>query len=112
MNDFDEYQDFTATTAIYPADSRLDEICYLSLGLNGEAGEVADKVKKILRDQSLVITIQNEIDIADELGDVLYYLARLADVIGFDLSEVANANVAKLRGRKERGVLGGSGDNR
>lgn len=112
MNDFNEYQDFSTTTAIYPQFERIDELTYLALGLAGEAGEVAGKVKKILRDDNSVISLQHEMALADELGDVLWYLARLADTIGFDLGEIADNNVIKLRDRKNRGVLGGSGDNR
>jgi NTP pyrophosphatase (non-canonical NTP hydrolase) len=104
VSDFDEYQDFTRTTAIYPTNSPLG---YLALGLNGEAGEVADKVKKWLRDGFI-----DHGAIAKELGDTLWYLARLADEIGFSLSQVAEMNVDKLTSRQTRGVLGGSGDNR
>lgn len=106
MNDFDDYQDFTGTTVIYPTEGHA-EITYLALGLAGEAGELAGKVKKLLRDGEF------DADHAGaELGDVLWYLARLADVIGFDLSTIAQRNVDKLRSRQERGVLGGNGDNR
>jgi NTP pyrophosphatase (non-canonical NTP hydrolase) len=112
VGDFDEYQAFAATTAIHPRETRLQELAYLALGLTGEAGEVAGKVKKIIRDSGGVITLQNELDIAHELGDVLWYVARVADVLSFDLSDVVAANVDKLRSRRARGVIGGSGDNR
>jgi len=92
---FDEYQEFARSTAIYPEDCR---VVYPTLGLCSEAGEVAGKIKKHMRDgRSLV-------GVGLELGDVLWYIATLA--------EVAQANVDKLRSRMERGKLSGSGDNR
>lgn len=106
---FKEYQAFTRTTAIYPEVGSGEDIAlaYVSLGLAGEAGELANKVKKIVRD--------GEYDaeaLAAELGDTLYYLARFADELGTSLNLVARDNMAKLSDRKERGVIGGSGDNR
>lgn len=89
--EFDHYQDKTEETAIYPED---EAISYLALGLNGEAGEVAEKIKK------------------HELGDILWYLSRLADELGFDMDDVAGRNIEKLFDRKERDKLSGSGDNR
>lgn len=110
--DFDSYQEFTDTTAIYPRDNALAELTYLALGLSGEAGEVAGKVKKIVRDQGSYLTLANKADIAKELGDVQWYLARLSAAVGRTLSSIAEDNVIKLRSRAQRGVLGGSGDNR
>lgn len=110
--DFDSYQEFTETTAIYPRDNALQELTYLALGLSGEAGEVAGKVKKIFRDQGPFVTLANKADVAKELGDVLWYLARLSAAVGRTLSGVAEDNVIKLRSRAQRGVIGGSGDSR
>lgn len=88
---FDEYQKFTQTTAFYPKGAAVG---YCALGLAGEAGEVANNVKKIIRDN------QNKTAaIVDELGDVLWYIARLADELGVDLSEVVDFNVEKLERR-------------
>jgi len=101
---FDDYQDKTEETAIYPEDKALE---YLVLGLNGEAGEVAEKLKKQIRDGK-----ELDEDFAKELGDCVWYLARLIDELGADFSEVAEANLDKLFDRKERDKLSGSGDNR
>jgi NTP pyrophosphatase (non-canonical NTP hydrolase) len=108
--DFDKYQMKACTTAIY---SQKDSILYPVLGLTNEAGEVAGKVKKVLRDNEGNFDdpkVKNAI--ADELGDVLWYLAVTARDVGFNLSTIAKRNIDKLQSRKERGVLQGSGDNR
>lgn len=96
--------------AIYPAQG--DNYSYPALGLVGESGEVAEKIKKIIRDQDGVLTDENRIEIAKELGDVLWYIAILADEMGVTLDKVAEGNLEKLNSRKKRGVLSGSGDNR
>lgn len=101
----DYYQKEAVTTAIYPKDQGL---VYLSLKLSGEAGEVAEKVGKTIRDNTRI----DDKDLVKELGDVLWYVANLADFLGYDLSEVSSTNLAKLKDRKARGVLSGSGDNR
>jgi NTP pyrophosphatase (non-canonical NTP hydrolase) len=100
---FDEYQEFARSTAVYPEDCK---VVYPTLGLCGEAGEVAEKIKKHMRDgRSLV-------GVGLELGDVLWYISALADDLGVTLEEIAQSNVDKLQSRKERGKIGGSGDNR
>lgn len=101
---FDGYQDFTEDTAIYPEDKALE---YVALGLASEAGEFAGKVKKWIRDGKL-----DRDAVAAELGDVLWYVARAASELEVYLSDIAYDNVEKLKSRKARGVLGGSGDNR
>ena len=83
-------------------------IYYMTLGLTGEAGEVANKVKKVMRDGKAL----DLDDIKKELGDVLWYVAGLCTVTGIPLEEVAKANLEKLADRQKRGVIGGSGDNR
>lgn len=98
---------FTRTTAIYPKDQG---ITYTILGLNEEAGEVAGKLKKSIRDGWLQERFTTEA--IKELGDVLWYVARAADELGFTLEQVADENVAKLSSRKDRDMLSGSGDNR
>lgn len=110
MKEFDEYQKFTATTDIYPDDDF--NIGYKALGLTGEAGEVADKIKKIYRDKDGNFNVTDELEIAKELGDCLWYISRIADAIEFKLSGIAKLNVDKLSKRKSEGKLHGSGDNR
>jgi len=106
---FKEYQAFTDTTAIYPAAGTGEDLAlaYVALGLAGEAGEIANKVKKIVRDGDY-----DPVALTDELGDVLYYAARFAAELGTSLNLVARDNMDKLNSRKIRGVLGGNGDNR
>ena len=108
-----EYQVLTDSTATYPESGQGSplSVAYVALGL-GEVGEVQGKVKKILRDDNGVITDEKRQLIYEELGDVLWYVARMATELGFPLSNVAEANLAKLEDRKERGVIGGSGDHR
>ncbi len=101
---FDLYQDFTDSTAIYPPEKGLE---YTALGLASEAGEFAGKVKKAIRDNTYDADAM-----AAELGDVLWYLARAAAELDYHLSTIAEMNVEKLKSRKERNVLGGSGDDR
>ena len=108
-----EYQDRTFDTALYPGanEGTLAAVVYCALGL-GESGEVQGKVKKIIRDDGAQITDDHRYAIAQELGDNLWYLARMAKEVGFSLDEVAQMNLDKLASRRERGVVGGSGDNR
>ena len=110
MKEFDEYQDFTDTTDVYPKDKF--NIGYKALGLVGEAGEVADKIKKIYRDKDGNLNATDKIEIAKELGDCLWYISTLAKSIGFSLSDIAVINVDKLVKRKTEGKLHGQGDNR
>ena len=99
-----EYQLKAAQTAIYPSTMAM---IYPALGLAGEAGEVANKVKKLVRDGKL-----DREGVAAELGDVLWYLSALARDLNVDLEDVAQANVDKLESRMKRGAIGGSGDTR
>jgi NTP pyrophosphatase (non-canonical NTP hydrolase) len=101
------YQQEAAKTAIYS-----NKIIYPTLGLAGEAGEIANKVKKILRDNSGELEEDVRQNLISELGDVLWYVAALATDLKTELSEVANKNIEKLNSRKNRGAIGGSGDNR
>jgi len=146
---FDDYQEMTDATAIYPrvytedqvknmikrfvgrevqssaeiTDSLLEQyldefetpfnrLVYPVLGLVGEAGEIANKLKKVARDGGGQMEAALGYDLADEDGDVLWYVARIARELKFSLGVVADDNINKLFSRKERGVLGGSGDNR
>ena len=94
-----EYQQRALETAIYPEDKK---IIYPTLGLTGEAGEVADKVKKVLRDNKQVFDEERRKAIALELSDVMWYT----------LQDIAEMNYEKLSSRQKRGKIGGSGDNR
>lgn len=103
---FTDYQKLALETAIYPRNEKT-ALTYTALGLASEAGEYAGKVKKLLRDAEF-----NKAAAAAELGDCLWYVAACADALGIDLQDVALDNINKLRDRKARNVLGGSGDNR
>lgn len=105
---FDEYQRIAQVTMVYPQESK---VIYPALGLAGEAGEVANKAKKLLRGD---YELSEEIVVAmsDELGDVLWYLAALAEDLGLNLGDIAEQNLKKLKDRRDRGVIRGSGDNR
>jgi NTP pyrophosphatase (non-canonical NTP hydrolase) len=98
------YQSGAHRTALYPQNAK---IIYPALGLAGEAGEVANQVKKILRDNAGELTAERRAKIIDELGDVLWYAAALATDIGVNLEEVAEANLAKLAMRFESGAIQG-----
>lgn len=108
---FDEYQQ-KALTTIISTDDELKDTLHWVLGINGEAGEVAEKVKKIIRDQNGKFTDEDKSELAKEVGDVLWYLAVFANQLGFSLDDVAETNLSKLKSRKDRGKLSGSGDNR
>jgi NTP pyrophosphatase (non-canonical NTP hydrolase) len=104
-----EYQERAIATAVYGAGNA---IIYPTLGLCGEAGEVSEKVKKILRDSSGEFSNEKKLEIAKEIGDVIWYCNALARDIGYDLEAVMNMNLQKLESRRNRGVISGSGDNR
>ena len=104
---FNEYQKLARSTAIYPKESK---VIYPALGLCGEAGEVADKIKKTIRGDSSLVEVTGSI--ADELGDVLWYLAILADDLGVPLEDIAYWNVDKLQRRMKSNKIKGDGDNR
>ena len=107
--EINEYQEEAIKTAGY---GEGQKIIYPTLGLTGEAGEVAEKVKKVLRDNAGVFTDEQKLEIAKEISDVLWYCATLARDIGYTLEQIAEINLQKLRSRQERGVISGSGDNR
>lgn len=104
-----EYQNWTIETAIYPGAGKggLDELCYLALGLSSEAGEVAGKIKKLQRDGSL-----DTAGTIHEVADCCWYIARLAESLGFTFEDLLRINHAKLTKRKSAGTLSGSGDKR
>lgn len=107
---FNEYQNESRKTAIYPNAGK--NFIYPTLGLAGEAGEVAEKIKKVLRDKNGIVDNTTKTEIAKELGDVLWYLSQISAELGLSLDEVATENLKKLFSRKNRGVISGSGDNR
>lgn len=115
----DSYQQQARTTALYPRTERKasdpipgSNLTYVTLGLCGESGEVAEKIKKVIRDASGIITEEKKQELKKELGDVLWYVANAAAELDLNLEDVAQANLDKLFSRKARGVLTGSGDNR
>jgi NTP pyrophosphatase (non-canonical NTP hydrolase) len=104
------YEMKAGQTAIFPKHKALE---YLALGLTSEAGEVAGKVKKLIRDGEDMEGFElKKIAIASEIGDVLWYCAMLAKEVGVPLNDIMKENLRKLHGRKIRGTLHGSGDNR
>lgn len=105
----DAYQHVAHGTAVYPPDAG---IMYPALGLAGEAGEIANQVKKIIRDDGGTPTRERKAKIAKEMGDSLWYLAEVATQLGLQLSDIAKDNLKNLYGRQERGTLHGDGDNR
>ena len=105
---FDDYQRQSRKTAIYPAAGH--PVVYPALGLANEAGEVAGKVKKMLRDDDMRLTDERREALLGELGDVLWYLAQVATELELKLEDIAVANLAKLSSRMDRGVIKGDGD--
>lgn len=107
---FQEYQKLSRETAIYP--NRDKNFIYPTLGLAGEAGEVAEIIKRIIRDEEGLIDERVKSELLKELGDVLWYLSQLAAEFNISLDEIAAKNIEKLKDRKERGALHGKGNNR
>ncbi len=105
---FDDYQKQALTIAI----DEGSELQQRVLGLVGESGEIADKIKKWYRDQAGDPAKLDKKELAKELGDVLWYVAAFADFLGYSLDQIAKDNVAKLASRSSRSELTGSGDNR
>lgn len=108
MND---YQQKARATVIYPAFGGAGWV-YPALGLAGEAGEIANKLKKVVRDTNGQVSAETKQALKEELGDALWYISQLAHELGFKLDEVAQANIDKLASRSERGKITGSGDQR
>jgi NTP pyrophosphatase (non-canonical NTP hydrolase) len=107
MNDYQ--QAALATARSKDADN---ELFHLLLGLVGESGELAEKFKKLVRDHNSQISELDMADITKELGDILWYIAVLADFLGISLDDIASKNIKKLQDRKARGKISGVGDNR
>lgn len=105
-----DYQTAALRTAA-PRDKK-NEFFHLVLGLVGESGEIAEKIKKIVRDQDSDFSKLDKADLTKELGDVLWHIAVIADYFDIPFEEVGATNIAKLADRLKRGVIQGSGDNR
>lgn len=108
----EEYQKRAQETMIYPGRGAFMGLMYTTLKLNGEAGEIADKVGKVLRDDGGYLRPEVREALALELGDVLWYISALANELGSSLESIASENLAKLARRQAKGTLGGSGDDR
>lgn len=111
---FHSYQEAAWGTASYP--DKGENLIYPSLGLTGEAGEAADKVKKYWRNFGFTkgkeLTQDQRAELVKEIGDVLWYIAAIASELGYSLEHVAEMNIAKLKDRQTRGVIKSEGDNR
>jgi NTP pyrophosphatase (non-canonical NTP hydrolase) len=107
---FDEYQKEAWQHAFYP--DKGNNLMYPIVGLFGEGGEVAEKIKKIVRDKQGVASSEDIMSLKKEIGDVLWYLAALCSELNISFEEVAKLNIEKILGRKERGTQYGSGDDR
>lgn len=105
--EMNEYQSKALEAAIYPNDGKIS---YLTLALCGEVGEVADKVKKVMRDKEGRFYSPDITAIALELGDALWYIANIAHILGFKLSDIAELNLKKIKDRADRDTIHGSGD--
>jgi NTP pyrophosphatase (non-canonical NTP hydrolase) len=108
--DMNDYQAKARETAIYP--NQGENYIYPVLGLVGETGEVAEKIKKIIRDEGGQLTAAKVADIKKELGDVMWYLAQLSTELGLSLEEIAQGNLEKLASRHKQNMIHGDGDNR
>lgn len=107
---FEEYQIEARKTAIYP--NINNNLYYPTLGLCGESGEVAEKIKKIFRDSNGSVSQEKREELKKELGDVLWYLSNLSSELNLSLNDVAFTNINKLKERQRNNKLHGSGDNR
>lgn len=112
--EFDEYQEKAAKYDFFEVTDNLSEVGFIEkvLGLTGEAGEAADKIKKILRDKDGVVSDEDRGLVVKELGDVLWYVASIARYLNVPLSDVASGNIEKLESRLQRDKLHGEGDER
>ncbi len=114
MKTFTEYSDAVWQFASYP--DRGNNLIYPALGLSGESGEVAEKIKKLWRNQGQTgaggLTLDKKEDLVKELGDVLWYVNAMCRELGVPMDEVASKNAAKLSDRAQRGVIKSEGDHR
>ena len=108
---FDEYQKRALTTAIYNSDPLMDKTIWV-MGVAGEAGEVLEKWKKIVAYKDGVVSEEDKAELGKELGDVVWYIAVMAEQLGLSFDDIMQKNLDKLMSRKERGAIKGAGDNR
>jgi len=108
---FNEYQKKAKTTLLSSGDELLD-VLHMALGISGESGEVSEKLKKIIRDNNGDLSRLDLESLKKELGDVLWHLAVMAELLSISFDEIATLNIEKLASRKKRGVLKGSGSDR
>lgn len=106
------FNDYQKAASKFNKINEEHKLWYLPLGICGESGEIANKVKKIIRDHGYRINPEISGEIADELGDVLWYLSEMARFFGFNLEYLAEKNIIKLKDREQRNKIGGSGDKR
>lgn len=111
---FDDYQKKAITTDVYGGKGDLMSIAFINkiLGLVGETGEIAEKVKKLQRNKDGQMTEQDRKELLHELGDILWYLSAVAHYLNEPLGKIADDNIAKLLDRKARNVIKSKGDNR
>ena len=102
---FADYKIAIDPTVVYPQNTKIEALQYLALGLNGEAGEVAEQIKKAMRNDGGELTVERLALLKKEVGYVLWYLTRLADELETNLAEIATENVEKLLARKQLGNL-------
>ena len=110
--DFDEYQQLAARTGFYGTEDRKYVLMYLCMGIAGEAGEVIEKMKKVVRNDKGVVSEEKRQDIKKEIGDVLWYLSQLARALELSFGDIAASNIQKLADRAARGVIKSEGDTR
>jgi NTP pyrophosphatase (non-canonical NTP hydrolase) len=111
---FNDYQKQAITTDTFGGVGNIADPAFITkiLGLVGEAGEVAEKFKKVLRDKEANLSDSDKAEVVKELGDVLWYISSITHYLGVPLQQVADVNLEKVHSRKSRGVTHGSGDNR
>ncbi len=107
---FNKYQKLSKQTAFYPKE--IKPFLYLTLGLAGESGEVVEKIKHVIRDKKGIFNKKEKKEIANELGDILWYMTQLAAELDYSLEDIAKMNIEKLFSRKKRKKLAGRGDSR
>lgn len=109
MIDIDNYQKECKKTAIYPTEY---SVIYPVIGMCGETGEVAEKIKKIIRDKNSIFDETSKIEIMKELGDVMWYISNIATDLNVNMSDILTMNLDKIQSRQSRNKIHGSGDNR
>lgn len=109
---FDEYEKLASRTALFDESQPILRLYDLGLGIAGESGELAEKLKKAIRDDGSTITEERRAGLKGEIGDVLWYLSQLCRALNIPFSEAAKHNIKKLEDRYARNVLKGDGDNR